>query len=207
MTTAPPSSDTGGGSPGLLYEERLQATPRSWLWLGAAVGITVLAIWPIAVPITLAAWLINVGRYQRISIRIDRDYVWVGHRWARLAALDMSTLGRAQNTWPWRSFNDRYLGANPIWTRDSVGVRGADGGKKYWLSVGTNRRDELVSVLTTAVADARDRAVHASPTAPPSTLPPPGWHADPWDPVSTLRWWDGRQWTGCTWPRSKPVQP
>lgn len=205
MTTAPSTADAGQKS-GLLYEERLRATARSWLWFGAAVGITVLAIAPIIVPITVAAWLINLGRFQRISIRIDRDYVWVGHRWARLAALDLSTLGRAQNTWPWRSFNDRYLGANPIWTRDSVGVRGNDGGKKYWLSVGTNRRDELVDVLTAAVEEARSRPQHTVPTVAASALPPPGWHADPWDPVSSLRWWDGRQWTGHTHPRGAEVQ-
>src|SRR6187402_3474922 len=77
----------------LRYQESLRATPRSWLWFAAAAAITFLAIAPIVVPITLAAWLVNVVRYQRISIRVDDDYVWVGHRWMRLAALDLSTLG------------------------------------------------------------------------------------------------------------------
>ena len=29
------------------------------------------------------------------------------------------------------------------------------------------------------------------------TLPPPGWHADPWG-QARLRWWDGSAWTGYT---------
>jgi hypothetical protein len=194
---------TGGaaGATGLLYEERLRATPRSWLWCLTAVAITFLAIAPIIVPVTLVAWCINVGRYHRITIRIDDDYVWVGHRWARLATLDLATLGRAQNTWPWRSFNNRYLGANPIWTRDSVGLRGVDSGKKYWLSVGTNHRDELIGVLTHAIATARERVQYQPVHVAASTLPPPAWHPDPWDPVRQLRWWDGTRWTGHTWSR------
>ncbi|SRR6266511_804627 len=187
--------------PELLYEERLRASARSWLWCVAAVVITFFAIAPVVVPVTLLAWAINVGRYQRITIRIDHDYVWVGHRWARLATFDLTTLGRASNTWPWHSFNNRYLGANPVWTRDSVGMRGLDGGKKYWLSVGTNRRDDLVSVLSTAVLDARERAQRAPVPEPAALLPPAGWHADPWDPVAHLRWWDGTRWTGHTWSR------
>jgi hypothetical protein len=196
---------TGTAAPtGLLYQEPLRASARSWLWCAVAVVVTFLAIAPIVVPVTFVAWLINVGRYHRITIRIDRDYVWVGHRWAYLAALDLTTLGRASNTWPWRSFNSRYLAGNPIWTRDSVGVRGAQAGKKYWLSVGTNRRDELIDVLTTAVEEARERAQRAGLPVPSGPLPPPGWHPDPWDPVGHLRWWDGRQWTGHTWSRNSP---
>ena len=164
------------------------------------VVITGLAIAPIVVPVALVAWIVNVVRFQGSVVRIDEDYVWVGRRWARLAALDLSTLGRASNTWPWRAFNPRYLGANPIWTRDSVGVRGVDGGKKYWFSVGTNRRDELVRMLEAAVPVARERATHAIATAPPR-LPPPGWHPDPWR-QHELRWWDGVQWT--EWVRDKP---
>ena len=151
-----------GPEPGVLYVERLSASPRSWVWLLVAAGVTFFAIGPVIVPLTLVAWLINVARYANSSVRIDADRVWVGKRSARLAALDLSTLGRASNTWPWRSFNARYLGANPIWTRDSVGIRGVDGGQTYWVSVGTNRRDELVAVLVQAIGEARARAESAA---------------------------------------------
>ncbi len=178
----------------LQFEERVGPSPRAWIWLPVIVVITALAISPVVVPLAVIAWFVNVLRYRGVVVRVDADYVWVNRRWARLAALDLDTLGRASNTWPWRSFNQRYLGANPIWTRDSVGVRGTDGGKRYWLSVGTNRRDELVRVLEKAVPAARERAASAGPA-----VTPPGWHPDPWR-RSPLRWWDGHQWTGYTWP-------
>ena len=134
-------------------------------------------------------------------MRVDADYLWVGKRWVRLCALELSTLGQAGNTWPWRSFNKRYLGANPIWTRDSVGLRGIDVGRRYWVAIGTNRRDDLVAVLTSAVPTARERAEAAGTWAPDlRVLPPAGWHPDPWNPAGQLRWWDGRAWTGWTWP-------
>jgi uncharacterized protein DUF2510 len=195
MSTTTP---TVGPEPGVLYAERLSATPRSWVWLLVAAGVTFFAIGPVIVPLTLVAWLINVARYANSSVRIDADRVWVGKRSTRLAALDLSTLGRASNTWPWRSFNARYLGANPIWTRDSVGIRGVDGGEMYWVSVGTNRRDELVAVLERAIVDARTRAESAANAYAGMRLPPPGWHDDPWQPGTQLRWWDGTQWTSYT---------
>src|SRR5262249_37413825 len=130
---------------GLLYEERLGAGRHTWLWLVITVGITFFAAGPVVAPFALAAWIINLSRFRGSTLRVDHDYVWVGRRALRLSCFDTSTLGRASNTWPWRAFNRRYLGANPVWTKDSVGVRGVDGGKRCWLSVGTNRRDELVA--------------------------------------------------------------
>jgi hypothetical protein len=180
------------------FEERLRPTGRGWLWLPPILVVTFLAVAPVVVPLALLAWGINVGRFWRVVVRIDDDYVWVGRRWARLATLDLTTLGRAQNTWPWRTFTRRWLGGNPIWTRDSVGVRGFDGGKPYVVSVGTNRRDDLVAALEVAVVGARARAKAWAEQA--ATMSPPSWHPDPWDPVGALRWWDGTQWTGWTWP-------
>jgi hypothetical protein len=183
-----------------LYEESIAPTRRAWLWFVAIVTITFLAIAPLVVPIAVIAWLINVVRYRASRVRIDDDYLWVGKRWVRLAALDLRTLDRAGNTWPWRAFNRRWLGANPIWTSDSVALRGIDGGQPYWVAVGTNRRDELVSVLERAVPAAQARVGPATWALPGTTLPPAGWHPDPWAPQLRQRWWDGAQWTGHTWP-------
>jgi hypothetical protein len=169
--------------------------------------VTFVAIGPVVVPITVGAWLVNVARYANSVVRIDADRVWLGKRSVRLFALDLSTLGRASNTWPWRAFNVRYLGANPIWTRDSVGIRGVDGGLTFWVSVGTNRRDELVSVLERAIPVARTRAASAATAYAGMPLPPPGWHDDPWQPGTQLRWWDGSQWSVYTVPRPDGSRP
>jgi hypothetical protein len=185
-------------APEPLFEERIGATRRAWTWFLVIVAVTFVALGPIFVPVAAVAWLINVFRYRRARVRIDGDELAVGKRRVRLAALDLTTLGRAGNTWPWRAFNRRYLGANPIWTRDSVAVRGIDAAyKPYWVAVGTNRRDELVAALERAVPAAKERAIEAAASA----LPPPGWHPDPWDPVAHWRWWDGQQWTGHTAPQ------
>jgi hypothetical protein len=191
-----------GAASAALFEERLRVRGRAWLWLPPILAITFLAVAPVIVPIALLAWFVNVARFWRTTVRIDADHVWVGRRSVRLVALDLTTLGRAQNTWPWRTFSRRWLGGNPIWTSDSVGVRGFDEGKPWWVSVGTDRRDELVDVLEQAVHAARDRTpapmlMRAGPASPP------GWHPDPWDPVNRLRWWDGTQWTGWTHPPSR----
>jgi Protein of unknown function (DUF2510) len=38
-----------------------------------------------------------------------------------------------------------------------------------------------------------------------STETPPGWHPDPADPVSSMRWWDGTQWTAHVRPVAAPL--
>ena len=82
----------------------------------------------------------------------------------RLGALDLDSVGRATNPWPSHVFNNRYLGGNPIWTRDSIGIRGRDGKQKFWIAIGTNRHDELLAALEHTVADARARSTTASDT-------------------------------------------
>jgi hypothetical protein len=188
-----------------LFEERVGANGRAWLWLPVIIVVTFFGVAPVVVPFAVIAWFVNYFRYRSISVRVDPNYLWVGARRVRLAALDLATLGRASNPWPWRPLNARYLGANAFWMRDSVGVRGVDRGKKYWVSVGTSRRDELVETLNTAVPTARARA-EAEGTLPSerTALPTPGWHTDPWDPAGHLRWWDGFRWTGSTWPPADP---
>jgi hypothetical protein len=184
-----------------LFEEHVGARGRAWWWLPVLVVVTFFAIAPFVVPFVVIAWFVNYFRYRSISVRIDPDYLWVGTRRVRLAALDLSTLGRASNPWPWRPLNTRYLGANAFWMRDSVGVRGVDRGKKYWVSVGTGRREELIRTLNAAVPAARARTeIEGTQPSVPSALPPAGWHTDPWDPAAHLRWWDGYRWTGWTWP-------
>jgi hypothetical protein len=182
----------------VLFEEHLGAKRRDWRWFPIVVGVTFLAVSPIIAGVAALAWFVNVLRFRNARVQVAADDLWVGKRTVRLCALELSTLGQAGNTWPWRVFNRRYLGANPFWTDDSVAIRGIDAGKRSWVAVGTNRREELVDVLQRAIPAARARAEASgtwSPTA--ARLPRAEWYADPWDPASR-RWWDGLRWTGWT---------
>lgn len=192
--------------PPVLFEERLRAAGRAWWWLLVIVVVTFFTIGLLAVPIAFLAWFVNIGRFRGTVIRIDTERIWVGHRSARLGALDLATIGRATNPWPWRVFNSRYLGGNPIWTRDSIGIRGRDGKRRFWIAIGTNRRDEFLATLEQAVADARARSASATAAYAGQELPPAGWYTDPWDDTH-IRWWDGEQWTGYAAPRSDPELP
>jgi len=198
----------------VLFEEHLDAKPSDWRWFPIVVGVTFLAVSPIIAGVAALAWLVNVIRFRNARVLVDADHLRVGNRLVRLCALEPSTLGQAGNTWPWRVFNRRYLGANPFWTDDSVAIRGIDAGKRYWVAVGTNRRDELVDVLSRAMPAARARAVAAGTWSPTATsLPHADWYADPWDPAAQCRWWDGVRWTGWTRPTDadepapEPEQP
>jgi hypothetical protein len=181
--------------PPVLFEERLRPSRRAWWWLAVISVITFFTIGLLAVPIAILAWFVNIVRYRSAVVRVDTERVWVGRRSLRLTALDFSKVDRATNPWFWRSFSNRYLGGNPIWTSDSVGIRGRDGAKKYWLAVGTNRRDELLQTLVDAAAAARARTDAAATAYAGRALPPPGWYDDPWS-TTRIRWWDGHQWTG-----------
>ena len=181
--------------PPVLFEERLRPHRRSWWWLAVISVITFFTIGLIVVPFAVVAWFVNIARFRSAAVRIDTERIWVGQRSLRLTALDLSKVDRATNPWPWRAFSNRYLGGNPIWTRDSVGIRGRDGRKKCWVSVGTNRRDELLQALVDAAAGARVRADAAAVAYAGHVLPPAGWYADPWD-TTRIRWWDGQLWTG-----------
>ncbi|MCI4354177.1 MAG: DUF2510 domain-containing protein, partial [Thermoplasmata archaeon] len=194
MTFSPTLPGPPAG-PTLGFEERLGVRGRAWWWLLAIAAVAFFAIGPIAVPIALVAWFVNVGRYARVRTRIDDERLSVGRRSVPLAALDLSTVGRATNPWPWRVFSRRYLGANPIWTRDSLSVQGIDAGGIYRVAVGTNHRDELVAALDASVAAASE---HHISTAGTMVASPPAWHPDPWAPTALLRWWDGVAWTGHT---------
>jgi len=39
------------------------------------------------------------------------------------------------------------------------------------------------------------------------TETPPGWHPDPADPASSMRWWDGTKWTSDVRPIATPPPP
>jgi hypothetical protein len=185
--------------PPVLYEERLRPRGRAWWWLPVICVITLFTLGLVIVPIALAAWFVNVGRFARTRIKVDSERIWVGSRSLRLTALDLDDIGRATNPRPWRVFSPRYLGGNPVWTSDSIGIKGREGTKKCWVSVGTNRRDELVAALHAAATAARERRDAAALAYGDRPLPAPGWYDDPWDPLR-IRWWDGEQWSGYAAP-------
>lgn len=181
--------------PPVLYEERLGPRGRAWWWLLVICVITLFTLGLVIVPIAIAAWLVNVGRFSRTRIRVDSERIWVGRRSLRLTSLDLGTVGRATNPRPWRVFSPRYLGGNPVWTRDSIGIKGREGSKRCWVSVGTNRRDDLLTVLRETAAAAHARRQAAARAYAGRLLPRAGWYPDPWD-ASRVRWWDGEVWTG-----------
>lgn len=190
--------------PPARFEERLRPSARAWWWLLPICVVTLFTIGLVVVALAVLAWLVNVARFFRITVRVDDECITVGRRSVRLQALDPDTLDRATNPRPWRVFSPRYLGGNPIWTRDSVGMRGVDGGRKVWVAVGTNRRDELVGVLLDGVTAARARAAAAEAAYAGVVLAVPGWYADP-DGGASLRWWDGGRWTAYRAPAPAPA--
>jgi hypothetical protein len=186
--------------PPVLFEEQLRPRGRAWWWLLALCAVTLVTLGLYFVPVAILAWFVNVARFARTRVRVDTERLWVGGRSLRVTSLDLDRVGRATNPRPWRIFNRRYLWGNPIWTRDSVGIKGRDGTRKCWVAVGTNRRDELLTTLRDVAVDARRRRDAAVAAYAGRRLPRPGWYDDPWDAART-RWWDGEEWTGYAAPR------
>lgn len=199
------SPDVQHWHPPVLYEERLRPRGRAWWWLLVICVITLFTLGLVIVPIALVAWFVNVGRFSRTRIKVDSERIWVGGRSVRLTALHLDDVGRATNPRPWRVFSPRYLGGNPVWTRDSIGITGREGTKKCWVSVGTNRRDELVETLRSAAAAARVRRDAAAAAYAGRPMPAAGWYPDPWDARRT-RWWDGEEWTGYAASTGEPEE-
>jgi hypothetical protein len=140
---------------GVTYREDIGVDARGWALFAFAVIATAVIIGPRFVPVTMIAWIINLIVFYKAAVIVDGTTVIVSGRRAPLSAFDPATLDRASNHWPWRSLNPGYLGANPVWTRDSVAMRGSHNGRTVWLNVGTNRRDELVGALLRGIALAR----------------------------------------------------
>jgi hypothetical protein len=176
--------------PGALFVERLRTTPRAWALFAFAVAVAFLAVSPLLVPFVVVAWFVNVARFRRVVVRVYPDRFTVGRKSVPLSCLDLASARQARNPWPWRHLSPRYLGANPVWTDDSLALRGRLDGRAVVVAVGTNRRAELLAALTRA----REASRSAGPWGPPVVAPRAGWYADPWmDGV--LRWWDGHRWT------------
>jgi hypothetical protein len=221
------------------YYEHLSIRPRQLWWLlgvGAAAVVGGLAI---AIPALLVSLIYSLLRFSRSDIRIDDQFLSVGKKRMPLIWLDPATLGQPRNIWPWFWFSKRKLACVPFWTKESLGIGGRDqGGKKVYVSLGTNDRDKLIGALLGAISDAKNPAARPAPSPatgygqpgyaqpgysqPGYTQPgyaqpsyaqqgyaqpafaqpvrplagPPGWFADPWDPVRHVRWFDGYTWTG-----------
>ena len=155
---------------------------KAWGLFALALVTTTVAVHPYATVMVVLSWGYSVVRFSRTAVRIDPWWLTVGGRSAPLVGLDLRTIGRARNPWPWKVFSKRYLGANPIWTADSVRIvgRGADG-EPVLVAVGTNRRDEFLAALHDAVARAYGAAAPSPFTDPQAGVPQPGIAGGAWD--------------------------
>ncbi len=188
----------------LHYYEHLSIRPRQLWWL-LAVGVAVAIAGSIVLlPFVTLAWAYSLLRFSRADIRIDDHFVSVGSKKMPLGWLDPSTLGQPRNVWPWFWFSSRRLTCVPFWTSTAVGLRGKNHrGQRVYLSLGTNNRDELIAALIAGIARVRSAPAagqYSGWTYPIGPTSPPGWFVDPWDPIRSLRWFDGSTWTGWTSP-------
>jgi hypothetical protein len=174
---------TGGVVPQMMYpagqvryRESLRMPRSSWKLLAFSVLITVFVIgWPYLF-VLAALWGYQVARTNSLELIIDEQWVRLRKRRIPLKALDPETLGRASNPWPWRRWSSRWVQFDPIWTADSVGMRGSWNGKRVWLGVGTNQREAFVEALLAAVYEAK--AGEGLPLRPPQRLAPPNGTTD-----------------------------
>jgi hypothetical protein len=153
------------------YRESLRMPKRTWRLVAFSAVVTVLVIGPAYLVVLGLLWGFQAARTNSLELVIDEQWVRLRHRRIPLKALDPNTLGRASNPWPWRRWSTRWVQFDPIWTSDSVGMRGSWEGKKIWLGVGTNQRDAFVDALLAAIAAAK--AAEGLPLRPPMRLPPP----------------------------------
>lgn len=186
----------------LHYYEHLSIRPRQlWWMLAVAVAVTMAAS-IFVLPFVALAWIYSLLRFHRSDIRIDDTFISVGTKQMPLGWLDPSTLGQPRNVWPWFWLSSRRLTCVPFWTSAAVGVQGTNhNGKRVYVSLGTNHRDELIAALLGGIARANTTPTnYRTPTGSPTPIGPSGWFPDPWDPVRGLRWFDGYSWTGWTMP-------
>lgn len=194
----------------LHYYEHLSIRPRQLWWLLAVAVAVVIGGSIVLLPFVTIAWAYSLLRFSRSDIRIDDHFVFVGTKKMPLSWLDPSTLGQPRNVWPWFWFSRRRLTCVPFWTSTAVGLHGKNNrGERVYVSLGTNNRDELIAALIAGIARARSAPAAGQSTvwAPMVQTSQPGWFADPWDPVRSLRWFDGFTWTGWTSAQSGRQQP
>jgi hypothetical protein len=141
----------------LRYYEHLSIKPRQLWWLLGVAAAAVVGGLAIAIPALLLSLIYSLLRFSRSDIRIDDQYLQVGKKQMPLIWLDPATLGQPRNVWPWFWFSKRKMACVPFWTKESLGIGGRDqGGKKIYVSLGTNERDKLIGALLGAIADAKD---------------------------------------------------
>jgi Protein of unknown function (DUF2510) len=202
--TAYPSQVSGGQMIGgqVRFVENLTPRPKQLWWLAAIIVISVLGGAAYAVPFVVVAFCYSLLRFHATYVQIDSHNLAIGKRIVPLLSLDPASLGNPRNTWPWMWFSKRRITAVPVWTKGSIGIQGRNtAGKLVIISIGTNHKEELIAALTGAIAEAR-RAVMAQPTNHASAIAaqPAGWFPDPWDPIRSIRYFDGNGWTGWILP-------